>query len=123
MDLTFQIPVQYRLQQWILLLSPVTSITGFCFHFDSASSFLLESFLCSSPVAYWATVDLGFHLQCHIILPFHAVHRVLKARILKWFAISVGIFIMGEAMHMWEQGKYEKCLYLLFNVAMSLKLP
>ena len=25
--------------------------------------------------------------QCPIFLPFHAVHRVLKARILKWFAI------------------------------------
>ena len=25
--------------------------------------------------------------QCPIFLPFHAVHGVLKARILKWFAI------------------------------------
>ena len=28
-----------------------------------------------------------FLFQCLILLPFHAVHRVLKARILKWFAI------------------------------------
>ena len=28
-----------------------------------------------------------FLFQCHIFLPFHAVHGVLKARILKWFAI------------------------------------
>ena len=28
-----------------------------------------------------------FIFQCHIFLPFHTVHRVLKARILKWFAI------------------------------------
>ena len=28
-----------------------------------------------------------FPLQYRIILPFHAVHGVLKARILKWFAI------------------------------------
>ena len=28
-----------------------------------------------------------FLLQCHIFLPFHAVHGVLKARILKRFAI------------------------------------
>ena len=41
---------------------------------------------------------------------------------LKWFTTSVGIFIMGEAMHMWEQGICEKCLYLLFNFAMNLKL-
>ena len=28
-----------------------------------------------------------FTFQCHIVLPFHTVHGVLKARILKWFAI------------------------------------
>ena len=28
-----------------------------------------------------------FHFQYPIILPFHTVHGVLKARILKWFAI------------------------------------
>ena len=28
-----------------------------------------------------------FFLQCRIFLPFHTVHGVLKARILKWFAI------------------------------------
>ena len=28
-----------------------------------------------------------FIFQCHIFLPLHTVHGVLKARILKWFAI------------------------------------
>ena len=28
-----------------------------------------------------------FIFHCHIVLPFHTVHGVLKARILKWFAI------------------------------------
>ena len=28
-----------------------------------------------------------FIFQCHIFLPFHAVPGVLKARMLKWFAI------------------------------------
>ena len=28
-----------------------------------------------------------FIFQCHIFLPFHSIHGVLKARILKWFAI------------------------------------
>ena len=28
-----------------------------------------------------------FIFQCHIVLPCHTVHEVLKARILKWFAI------------------------------------
>ena len=30
-----------------------------------------------------------FIFQCPIFLPFHTVHGVLKARILKWFAIPV----------------------------------
>ena len=28
-----------------------------------------------------------FIFQCHIFLPFRAIHEVLKARMLKWFAI------------------------------------
>ena len=36
----------------------------------------------------WGTYRLGeFLFQCPIILLFHTVHQVLKARILKWFAI------------------------------------
>ena len=31
---------------------------GCCFHFGSGSSFLLELFLCSSPVAYWGPTDM-----------------------------------------------------------------
>ena len=59
-DLTFQVPMQYcslQLQTW--LSPPDTSTTGHCVHFDSASSFLLELFLHSSPVAYWAPTSLG----------------------------------------------------------------
>ena len=33
--------------------------------------------------SYWPE----FIFQCRIFLPFHIVHGVLKARILKWFAI------------------------------------
>ena len=59
-DLTFQVPMQYcSLQHQTLLPSPVTSTAGHFFHFGSASSFFLELFLCSSPVAYWAATDLG----------------------------------------------------------------
>ena len=51
-------------------------------------SLFLELFLYSSPVAYWAPTNPGeFLFQCHIFLPFHTVHEVLKARIPKWFAI------------------------------------
>ena len=60
MDLTFQFPMQYcSLQCQTLLPSPVISTTGSCFCFGSVSSFFLELFLHSSPVAYWAPTDLG----------------------------------------------------------------
>ena len=55
MDPTSQVPMQHR----ALLLSPVTSTTGYCFCFGSISSFFLELFLLWSPVAYWAPTNLG----------------------------------------------------------------
>ena len=60
MDLTFQVPMQYCfLQHWILLPLLVTSTPGCCFCFGSISSFFLELFFHSSPVAFWAPTDLG----------------------------------------------------------------
>ena len=89
MDLTFQVPTQYcSLLHRILLLSPVTSTAGYCFCFGSILSIFLELFLHWSPVAYCAPTEPGvFLFQYPIILPFHTVHGVLKARILQWFAI------------------------------------
>ena len=56
---TFQVPMQYcSLQHRTLLLSPVTSTTGYCFCFGSIPSFFLELFLHWSPVAYWGLTDL-----------------------------------------------------------------
>ena len=89
MDLTFQVPLQYcSLQHWTLLPLPVTSTLGCCFCFGSISSFFLELFLHWSPVTYWYLPTGGVHLQYPIFLPFHTVPGVIKARILKWFAIS-----------------------------------
>ena len=86
MDLTFQVPMQYcSFQHWTLLLSPVTSTAGCYFCFGSVSSFFLELLPHPSPVA---TTDLGsssFSI-IHTFLPFHTIHGVLKARMLKWFA-------------------------------------
>ena len=60
MDLTFQVPMQYcSLLHRTLLLSPVTSTTGYYFCFGSIPLFFLELFLYWSPVAYWAPTDLG----------------------------------------------------------------
>ena len=59
MDLTFQVPIQYcSLQLQTLLSPPDPATTGHCFHLGSGS-FLLELFLWSSPVAYWAPTDTG----------------------------------------------------------------
>ena len=59
MDLTFQVTMQYcSLQHQTLLPSPVISIMGRCFCFSFVSSFFLELFLYSSPVAYWASTNL-----------------------------------------------------------------
>ena len=52
--------MQYcSLQYWTLLSPPDTSTTGHCFHFGSASSFLPELLLHSSPAAHWAPTGLG----------------------------------------------------------------
>jgi len=60
MDLTFQVSMQYySLQHWTLLLSPVTSTTGYCFCFGSIPSFFWELFLHLSPVAYSAPTNPG----------------------------------------------------------------
>ena len=58
------------------------------FCFGSACSFFLELFppLFSSSIL--GTYQPGeFIFQCPTFLPFHTVHGVLKAKILKWFAI------------------------------------
>ena len=62
--------MQYcSLQHQTLLLSPVTSATGYCFCFGSIPSFFLELFLHWSPIAHWAPTDLGS--SSFTILPFH----------------------------------------------------
>ena len=56
---TFQVPMpNCSLQHQILLPPRVTSPTGCCFCFGSASSCFMELFIHWSPVAYWAPTDL-----------------------------------------------------------------
>ena len=91
MDLMFQVPMQYcSLQHWTLLSLPDTSTTKHHFCFCPASSFFLELLvivLCSSVVAYWTLSALGELYSGVISLFLYTIHGVLKARILKWFAI------------------------------------
>ena len=90
MDLTSQVLTQYcSLEHQTLLPSPVTYATGWCFRFGSVSSFFLELFLHSSPVAYRAPIDLGSSSFSVYHFAFHTVYGILKARMLKWFVIPL----------------------------------
>ena len=88
MGLTFQVPMKYcSLQHQTLLPSSVTSTTGRVFALGpSLHSLGVISPLFSSSIlgTYWPGESI---FQCHIFLPFHTVHGILKARIQKWLAI------------------------------------
>ena len=87
-DLTFQDPMQcYSLQHQTLLPSRVTSTTGCCFCFGSISSFFLELFLHSSPVAFGYLTTWGVHLSVSYLFAFSYCSWGSQVRILKWFAI------------------------------------
>ena len=83
------IPVSHAIL--FIVASDFTSITS---HIHNWVLFLLWlSLLILSPLfssstlgSYWPG---EFIFQCHILLPFHTVHGVLKARILKWFSIPI----------------------------------
>ena len=73
--------------------------------FGSMPSFFLELFLYWSLVAYLGTYPAAeFIFQCPIFSPFRTVHGVLKARILKWFAIpsSSGPHSVRPLHHDWS---------------------
>ena len=50
-----------------------------------------------------------FIFHCLIYLPFHTVHGVLKARILKWFAIFFSSYMQSTLFEMqgWMKHKLE----------------
>ena len=92
MDLTFKVPMQRcSLQHRTLLLSPVTSTTGCCFCFGShfPHPFILSGVISPLTSSSILSTDRPGELlfQYPIILLFHTVHGVLKARIMKWFPI------------------------------------
>ena len=88
-------------QHQTLLPSPVTSTTGYCFALAQS----LHTFWSYSPPissSILGTYQPGqFIFQCPIFLPFHTVHGVIKARILKWLAtpFSSGARIVRSLHH------------------------
>ena len=64
-----------HIHKWVLFL--------LWFHLFILSGVISLLISCSMLGTYWPG---EFVFQCPIFLPFHAVHWVLKARILKWFA-------------------------------------
>ena len=70
----------------------------------------LHPFILSGVISPWISSSvLGtywpgeFIFQCPIFLPFHTIHGILKARILKWFAISFSSgphFVCGSDHHL-----------------------
>ena len=88
MDLTFQAPVQccYFSTGFTFTTRHIHNSVLFplwlsLFILSGAISLLFPSSILDT---YWPG---RFIFQCHIFLPFHTVHGVLKARILKRFAI------------------------------------
>ena len=59
MDLTFQVPMQHCSLQYQTLHHQTHSQLSIISALAQDTSFFLELFLCSSPVAYWTPTDLG----------------------------------------------------------------
>ena len=81
---------------YAILLITASDFTSIISHIHNWVLFLLwlhlfilsGVFLHSFPVAYWAPTNLGSSsFSVLSFLPFRTFHGILKARILKWFAI------------------------------------
>ena len=116
--------MQYcSLQHRILLPLSDTSIAGCCFRFGLASSFLLELFLCSSPVAYFASTHLGSSFSVSYLFAFSYCSWGSQVSIQKWFAIpSPGNYVLSE----FSPVSHPSCVALSFielDIVISLISP
>ena len=89
MDLTFQVPMHYCSYSIRLYLHhqshPQLGVLFLLWLCLSILSGIISSLFSSSILGTYQPGEFIF--QCHIFLPFHTVHAIVKARILKWFAI------------------------------------
>ena len=88
MYLTFHVPMQYCSLQH-QTISITTHIHNWALFSLWLCLFLLSGviFLLFSSTILGTYQPVEFIFQCHIFWPFHTIHGILKARILKWFAI------------------------------------
>ena len=86
MDLTFQVPMQYcSLQHQTFTIRHIHNWVSFPLWLSLFIPSGVISLLFSSTLGTYQPE--GFTFQCHIFMPSRTVHGVLKARMLKWFAI------------------------------------
>ena len=84
---------------YAILFFTVLDFTSITSHIYNCILFLLwlHLFILSGVISplfsscLWVPTDLGSSSFSHIFLPFCTVHGVLKARILKWFAIPFSV--------------------------------
>ena len=77
---------------YAVLLFTALDFTSITSHIHNEALFLLwlRLFILSGVISpFFSSRVLGteFTFQSHVLLPFHTVHEVLQARILKWFVI------------------------------------
>ena len=81
---------------YAILLFTVSDLASITSHIHSWLFYLLwlHPFILSGVISPLISISIlgtyrpgEFIFQCPIFLPFHTVHGVLKARVLKWFAI------------------------------------
>ena len=88
MDLTFQVPTQYcSLQHWVLLTSPSYPTLGVVFALAQPLHSILSYFSTVLQYLIGHLPTWGVHLSVSYPFAFSYCSWVLKARILKWFAI------------------------------------
>ena len=89
LDLTFQVLMQYcslQHQTLLLIISYIhTWVLFLLWLLPFIFSGVISPLISSSILGTYQPGDFIF--QCPNFLPFHTVHAVFKARILKWFAI------------------------------------
>ena len=82
--LFFTTPITSHIHNWVCFFF-VCLFVLFCF--GSVSSIFLELFSTLLHIILGTCWPGEFIFQCPIFLHFHTIHGVLKARVLKWFAI------------------------------------